>query len=217
MKINYTPNDLVQFEEEIRDCYMNKLIRAPIHLRSGGLEEPLIEIFKEVQPQDFVYAYWASHLHCLLKGVPRDQVRQSILDGNSIALCFPEQNVFCSGIASSLAGVAVGSGLASKMNGAKPFEGGPRNDCDRPHVWLFTGDMSAESGSFHEAIKYAHHFKLPVTFVVEDNDVSVLTETRPTWGSNRPWFEDTPYAQRIRYFKYKNGYPHSGVSVKVAF
>ncbi|MBX3166256.1 MAG: hypothetical protein KF760_02545 [Candidatus Eremiobacteraeota bacterium] len=216
MDIAYSAADLAAFEEEIKECYLNKQIRAPIHLRSG-LEENLLEIFREVEPQDYVYAYWASHLHCLLKGVPRDQVRQSILDGNSIALCFPQYNVYCSGIASSLAGVATGTALALKRAGASAFSGGRRSQRREPHVWLFTGDMAAECGTFHEAIKYAHHFSLPVTFVVEDNAVSVLTDTRKTWGSPRPWYVDTPYAERIRYFQYSNSYPHSGVSVRVAF
>lgn len=213
--INYTPQQLREFEEEIRDCYLKSMIKAPIHLRSG-LEEQLIEIFKLVQPQDTIFAYWASHLHCLLKGVPAEEIRQAILDGDSISLCFPRQGVYCSGIAGSLAGVAVGAALALKRAGTPAFSGGARPS-EEPHVWLFTGDMAAECGGFHEAVKYAHNFQLPISFVVEDNGISVLTDTRSTWGSERPWFQDTPYAARIHYFRYENGYPHSGVGVRVAF
>jgi TPP-dependent pyruvate/acetoin dehydrogenase alpha subunit len=202
--VTYSPQLLQEFEDEIKDCYLNAMIRAPIHLRSG-CEAALIDIFQNVKPEDYVYSYWASHLHCLLKGVPREQLKQQILDGNSISLCFPEYNVYCSGIVGSLAGVAVGTALALKRNG-KPG-----------HVWLFTGDMGAECGIFHEAVKYATNFDLPITFVVEDNGVSVLTDTRATWGDAVPWWEGTRYAEKIRYFRYVNGYPHSGISVKVAF
>lgn len=211
----YTAQELADFEEEIKACFLNSEIKAPIHLRSG-CEEALIEIFREVEPEDTVFAYWATHLHCLLKGVPRQEVKQAILEGKSIALCFPSHGVYCSGIAGSLAGVAVGKALALKRRGVPAYKGGRRLQ-GHPHVWLFSGDMSAECGGFHEAVKYAHHFELPLSFVVEDNGISVLTDTRRTWGSPRPWFEGTPYAERIHHFRYQNGYPHSGVGVRVAF
>ncbi|MCA9779308.1 MAG: hypothetical protein KC800_21425 [Candidatus Eremiobacteraeota bacterium] len=212
---NPTVEKLQAFEEDIRQCYLAARIRAPIHLRSG-LETELIKIFEEVEEHDPVFAYWASHLHCLLKGVPPERVKEEILKGNSISLCFPEHGVYCSGIAGSLAGVAVGKALALKRRGVAPFQGGERPS-GVPHVWLFTGDMAAECGGFHEAVKYAHNFELPITFVVEDNGVSVLTDTRATWGSQEAWFVGTPYASRIRHFRYENGFPHSGVSVRVAF
>lgn len=199
-----TKQDLIDFEEEIRQCYLNKMIRAPIHLRSG-CEDALIEIFKEVGDDDYIYNYWASHHHCLLKGVPREEVKTAILKGQSISLCFPEYRVFCSGLVGSLAGVAVGTALALKRKGAKE------------RVWLFTGDMGAECGIFHEAVKYAVNFDLPVRFVVEDNGVSVLTDTRSTWGDPIPWYRGTRYEKAIIEYRYTNSYPHSGVSVKVAF
>ena len=144
-------------------------------------------------------------MHCLLKGVPRDVLKQAILDGKSISLCFPEYRVFCSGLVGSLAGVAVGTALANKRLG--------KDD----HVWLFTGEMGAECGIFHESIKYATNFDLPITFVVEDNGVSVLTKTREVWNDPDPWFKGTRYERKIVYYSYHNSYPHSGISVKVAF
>lgn len=77
--------------------------------------------------------------------------------------------------------------------------------------------MGAECGAFHESVKYATHNELPITFVVEDNGVSVLSDTRATWGSDTPWYRGTRYEAKIREFRYTNEYPHSGVAVKVAF
>ena len=53
--------------------------------------------------------------------------------------------------------------------------------------------MSAETGIFHEAVKYADNFDLPATFVVCDNGVSVMTDTRLRWGSRDPWFKGTRF------------------------
>lgn len=204
MKSEYTVQELAQFEDEIAQCYREGLIKAPVHLR-GGCEEQFIEIFKKVNPQDYVFGYWASHLQCLLKGVPRQELKQAILDGKSISLSFPKQRILCSGIVGSLAGVATGTAYAIKKSGGNE------------RVWLFTGDMGAECGIFHESVKYAHNHDLPITFVVEDNGVSVITDTRESWGSKDPWFKGTRFEKNIIYFQYKNKWPHSGIGQRIAF
>jgi len=201
-----TKDDLVSFETEIAELFAAGRIRAPVHLRSGR-EEPLIEFFRkhDIGPDDYVFGYWDSHELALLKGVPREELRQAILDGKSISLWFPEHKVFCSGIAASLMGAATGVAWALKQRGAKG------------RAFLFCGDMSAETGSFHEAVKYAAHFDLPAYFVVSDNGVSVMTDTRAVWGQPDPWFKDTRYADKVLWFRYENGYPHSGLGRLIKF
>lgn len=204
MNRTITVDEIVKFEAEIAELFGQGKIKAPIHLRSG-CEQNLIDIFKEVQDEDWIFNYWASHIHCLLKGVPAEELKQQILEGRSISLCFPEQKIYCSGIVGSLAGVAVGTAWGLKRNNKKGT------------VYLFTGDMGAECGIFHEAVKYATNFDLPIKFVVEDNGVSVMTDTQKTWGSDKPWFIDTIYAKKIIYYKYQNSWPHSGLGKRIAF
>lgn len=201
-----TKEDLENFEKEIAEIFATGAIRAPVHLRAGR-EDQLIKIFRDnkIGPEDYVFGYWDSHELALLKGVPRETVKQAILDGKSISLCFPEHKVLCSGIAGSLMGTATGVAWALKRQNQKG------------HVYLFCGDMSAETGIFHEAVKYACNFDLPVTFVVCDNDLSVMTPTRETWGSPEPWFKDTRFEKKIIYFRYTNGYPHSGLGKLIKF
>lgn len=201
-----TKEDLQNFEREIAEIYATGAIRAPVHLRSGR-EEQLIKIFHEnkIGPDDYVFGFWDSHELALLKGVPREELKQAILDGKSISLCFPEYKILCSGIVGSLMGTAVGVAWALKKQKQKG------------HVYLFCGDMSAETGIFHESVKYAVNFDLPVTFIVCDNGVSVMTDTREVWGSPEPWFKDTKYEQKIIYFQYRNGYPHSGLGKLIKF
>lgn len=201
-----TKEDIVKFEKEIADIFATGAIRAPVHLRAGR-EDALIKIFREnkIGAEDYVFGYWDSHELALLKGVPREVVKQAIVDGKSISLCFPEYKVLCSGIAGSLMGTATGVAWALKNQGKKG------------RAFIFTGDMSAETGAFHEAVKYAVNFDLPATFIVCDNGVSVMTDTRATWGSPEPWFKGTKYESKIIYFKYENGYPHSGLGKLIKF
>jgi len=204
--MNYTKEDLTAFENEIADIFAKGLIKAPVHLRAGR-EEEMIRIFREydIGPDDYVFGFWDSHEACLLKGVPREEVRQAIIDGRSIALCFPEHKVFCSGIVGSLMGTATGVAWALKKQGKKG------------RAFLFCGDMSSETGIFHEAVKYAVNFDLPAVFVVSDNGVSVMTDTRESWGSAEPWFKGTRFESKIEYFRYKNGWPHSGLGKLIKF
>jgi pyruvate dehydrogenase E1 component alpha subunit len=201
-----TKEDIVSFEQEIAAIFATGAIRAPVHLRAGR-EDQLIQIFRERQigTDDYVFGYWDSHELALLKGVPREALKQAILDGKSISLCFPEYKLLCSGIVGSLMAVAAGVGWSLKHHGKKG------------RVFLFCGEMSSETGIFHEAVKYAVNFDLPVTFIVCDNGVSVMTDTRLRWGSQEPWFKNTRFEDKIIYFKYTNGYPHSGLGRRIAF
>ncbi len=201
-----TPEDLANFEKEIADIFATGAIRAPVHLRSGR-EEELIRIFKEKQisDDDYIFGYWDSHELALLKGVPREEVKQAILEGKSISLCFPKYKMLSSGIVGSLMGTAVGVAWALKR---KESAG---------HVYIFCGDMSSETGIFFESVKYAVNFNLPVTFIVSDNGLSVMTKTRETWGCEDPWFKDTKFEKKIIYFKYQNGFPHSGLGKLIKF
>ncbi|MDE2028039.1 MAG: hypothetical protein KGK03_03870 [Candidatus Omnitrophica bacterium] len=201
-----TKEELVAFEMDIAEVFATGVIRAPVHLRAGR-EEMLIKIFKDhhIGDDDYVFGFWDSHELALLKGVPPQELKQAILDGKSISLCFPQYKVLCSGIVGSLMGAAAGVAWALKHQQQKG------------RAFLFCGDMSSETGIFHEAVKYVTNFDLPAVFIVCDNGVSVMTDTRAAWGSSDPWFKGTKYESKIIYFKYTNGYPHSGLGKLIKF
>jgi len=201
-----TKDDIISFEKEIAEIFATGTIRAPVHLRAGR-EDELIRIFRDykIGPDDYVFGFWDSHELALLKGVPREDVKKAIVEGKSISLCFPDYKVLCSGIVGSLMGTAAGVAWSLKRQG-KPGR-----------AYLFCGEMSAETGIFHEAVKYVYNFDLPAIFIVGDNGVSVMTDTRAVWGAPDPWFKGTKYENKIDYFKYTNGYPHSGLGKLIKF
>jgi TPP-dependent pyruvate/acetoin dehydrogenase alpha subunit len=196
-------DSLIEFENEVAELFNNGLIKHPIHL-SNGNESFLIDIFKNVSKNDWVFGSWRSHLHCLLKGVPRDKLISSITDGKSIALCFPEQNIFSSAIVGGQLPIATGMAFALKSSG------------NSGKVWCFLGDMTSETGIAQTCIRYAHNNNLPITFVVEDNDLSVLSKTRDVWGSQKLMYEIIKFPNVISY-KYSNKFPHAGAGVRVQF
>jgi pyruvate dehydrogenase E1 component alpha subunit len=198
-----TSEDLVQFEQEIAALFNAGKIRAPVHLYSGN-EAQMIELFRDVRPEDWVCCSWRSHYQCLLKGVPPEQVRSEILAGRSISLCFPEYKVISSAIVGGVLPIAVGLALGLKL----------RNDPG--HVHCFMGDMTSETGLAHECIKYAHNHALPIRFIVEDNGKSVCTDTRDAWKQPKLTYEMAAHPLVV-YYHYQTKYPHAGAGVRVQF
>ena len=83
----YTKEELIEFENEMAECFNGALIKAPVHLYNDN-EEQIIEIFDRfnIGKDDWVFGSWRSHYQCLLKGVPSKEVEQACLDGRSISL-----------------------------------------------------------------------------------------------------------------------------------
>ena len=103
MNVTLTAADLIAFEKEIAALFIAKQILAPVHL-TGGNEDQLIQIFqKHVEERDWICTSWRSHYHCLLKGVPPEQLRKAIVAGRSISLCFPDHRIVSSGIVGGMA------------------------------------------------------------------------------------------------------------------
>jgi TPP-dependent pyruvate/acetoin dehydrogenase alpha subunit len=204
MKTKLSPDDLINFENDIAEYFNQGLIRAPIHLYAGN-EQQIVKIFKKISPSDWVLCSWRSHYQCLLKGVPPDQLKSDILNGRSISLCYKEQRIFSSAIVTGVLPIAVG--IACDIQRKK----------GKNKVFCFMGDMTSESGMAHECIKYSINHALPIHFVIEDNGKSVCTDTRKTWGSSKLSYEnfDDEYVSWYRYDLEK--YPHAGSGKRIQF
>jgi len=202
MESKLTAQDLRNFELKIFQLFKDKKITSPVHLR-GGNEENLIEIFKDIKEEDYCICTWASHLECMLKGVPRSVLTASILRNKSICLAFKEYNILSSAIVGGNGPIAVGI-----ANGIKLKK-------DKRHVWCFVGDMSFYTGSIQESVRYSEVNDLPITFVVADNGLSVTTPTAACWGTEiKDLAEKSP---KCIYYSYKNIFPHAGIGEKVLF
>ena len=173
----WTPQSLIAFEEKIAELFNKGEIRAPVHL-SDGTEESLIELFKEVKDEDWIFCSWRSHYQCLLKGVSPEDLESEIVAGRSIALSFPTHNIYSSAIVGGQIPIAVGAAISLQRSKSKG------------HVWCFIGDMTSETGMAQTAIRYSEKHNLPIIFVIEDNGISVLTETRRVWNSSTLRFEE---------------------------
>jgi TPP-dependent pyruvate/acetoin dehydrogenase alpha subunit len=198
-----TVQQLIDFEDKVAELFNTGKIRAPVHLYSGN-EEQMIAVFKDIGPNDWVFCSWRSHYQCLLKGVPEDEVLEEILAGRSISMCFAAQRIYSSAIVGGVLPIAVGTAMAIAR----------RNEDARVHC--FMGEMTAESGIAYESIKYSRNHRLPIRFIVEDNEKSVCTDTRAAW--NQPVLSyESRNDEYIHYYRYATKYPHAGAGVRVQF
>lgn len=202
-----TKQELIAFEAGIAEAFNRGEIKAPVHL-AGGNEDALIELFEDVRAQDWVLGSWRMHYHCLLKGVPPERLKADILAGRSITLTYPEHRIVSSAIVGGVLPIALGIAWSIARAGTDE------------RVWVFVGDMTALGGMFAECRRYAEGFNLPIFFVVENNGISVCTNTAEAWGVrttiSKPGGVRAANGAMIRY-SYNLPWPHSGAGKRVEF
>jgi TPP-dependent pyruvate/acetoin dehydrogenase alpha subunit len=199
--MEWTPDRLIGFTERVKAAFLAKQILAPVHLNSSTQAEPLIEIFKSIRPQDYVFSNWRGTWHALLKGVPEEDVFQAILEGRSMYLCFNEQRFLAGSIVAGMLPMALGVALGIKKKGLD----------ERVHVMI--GDMSARCGLFFEFVQYWKGHDLPISVVIENNGLSTDTDTEAVWGCKT---FDLP-SNGIYEYKYERTTGHVGVGTHVSF
>jgi pyruvate dehydrogenase E1 component alpha subunit len=190
--------DLINFELNIKKIYEAGKIKAPIHL-SGNNEVSLINIFRKIKKNDWVFSTWRNHYHALLKGIPADWLKKEIIDGRSMGINNIKYKFYSSAIVAGTIPIALGVAKALKLK--------KKNQ----KVWVFIGDMTFETGMFHECYKYAKNHELPLRFIVEDNNLSTNTPT------NKVWVKKSKIPKDVIYYKYKRKYPHHGTGGWVLF
>lgn len=193
--MNYvTKQDLINFENSIIDLYKDFKLPFLFHL-SGGNEDQLIEIFKDINDGDYVISNHRNHYHALLAGIPAEELKQKILDGRSMFVYDRKRNFFTSAIIGGTPAIAAGIAWALKRKGSKQ------------KVWCFVGDGTEDTGHLFEAARYVSGFDLPCTFIVEDNNRSVCTSKQERWGNGG--YPNFPPSV-IRY-EYDINYPHARI------
>jgi TPP-dependent pyruvate/acetoin dehydrogenase alpha subunit len=199
--MTHTSDSLKAFEARVAAAFNNAEIRAPIHLH-GNNEDQLLDYFRNVNDQDWVFSSWRSHYHCLLKGVPEQTLFRDILEGKSITLLYPSFNIYTSAIVGGIVPIALGTALGLKLRG------------DSGKVHLFMGGMTSETGAAYEAHKYAVAHDLPIEFILEINHKSVCTDTLQCWGLGDYSLKNLP---KVTYYEYDLPWPHAGAGKRVQF
>jgi len=175
------------YEEAIRrEYYADKkpafdigagLVPGEMHL-SAGQEPVAAGTCAHLTPEDALTATHRPHHVAIAKGVALRPMTAEIFGretglgrgrGGHMHLFDPSTHFSCSGI--------IAEGLPPALGQAFAFQ---RQGSDRVAVAV-TGEGAANAGAFHESLNLAALWKLPVVFVVEDND----------WGISVPRAQST--------------------------
>lgn len=192
-----TAQDLIAFESSVAREFNEGRLCHIIHL-SGGNEENLIEIFKGITEDDWVFSTWRSHYHYLLKGGNSDELMRRICNGDSMHIIDKDLKFFSSSIVAGCCPIATGVALSLKR------------ECSSGRVFCFIGDGAEAQGVFYESVRYVDAHDLPCKFIIEDNGLSVDTPTSETLPAEFPW------PACVGRYRYERKYPHcqTGLMVK---
>lgn len=223
-----TPQDLIDTEEEIRKLWEDGELPFLTHLAGsvdGEYEEWLCDFFRaNIKPTDWVLASHRCHYHWLLHheegmwghitfvpqwgldaiprydyhytpNVAREELVHRIKAGKSMFLYGPR--FICSAIVAGTASIAAGLALSIQRRGGTE------------RVWCFGGDGAAFHGHWMEAVAMTYARKLPLTFIVEDNDSSCGV-TKEQRGSPTDWV----WPDCVVTVKYTPKWPHAGSLVR---
>ncbi|MFC1682215.1 thiamine pyrophosphate-dependent enzyme [Nanoarchaeota archaeon] len=191
--------ELIEFEDSIVKMWENAEIAAPVHF-SGGNEEQLIEIFKEIKKGDYILGTHRAHYQYLLAGGKAEDLKRMICEGDSMHIFDKQLNFITSAIVGGTSAISAGLAFSLKRKNSNK------------KVWCFVGDGVEDEGHFYEAVRYVDGWDLPCTFVIEDNNRSVDTQKYERYGKS-----EMPWPRCVKRYFYNATYPHVGTDKWVNF
>src|SRR3989338_5921899 len=165
------------FEEEVKKAYDAGLMYMPIYLSIGqeSLPAALSLAYKELKPAIFaqhrahgIYITFGGDLKKLVDELLHRESGCAKGMGGSASIHSPEIRMMGhDGLMGTQVPIGVGHSLAKNYKSQ-----------NKDYSLIIMGDASAEEDYVLGALAYAAHKKLPIIFVCEDNNLSILTEVK---------------------------------------
>jgi pyruvate dehydrogenase E1 component subunit alpha len=166
-----------RFEEKAAQLYGQQKIRGFCHLYIGQ-EAVIAGTMSAITKEDSLITAYRDHAHAICCGIHPNAVMAELFGketgcskgkGGSMHMFSKEHNFFGGhGIVGGQIPLGAGIAMAEQYNGTK-------NLCV-----CFMGDGAVRQGSLHETFNMAMLWKLPVIFVVENNEYAMGTSVERT-------------------------------------
>lgn len=161
------------FENQVYKVSQNKHIKFPFYLSAGQeyIAASIYTILEEKGIDTNVFIQHRGHSHYLCKGADPIQLIDELLGrktgcaggmGGSASIHSHEKNIF---------------GHDGLMGSQVPIAVGHAYETRKPTI-VVIGDASAEEDYVLGALGWASTKNLPILFIVEDNNLSILTEKK---------------------------------------
>jgi pyruvate dehydrogenase E1 component alpha subunit len=173
-------NDMLlgrSFEDMCAQMYYRGKMFGFVHLYNGQ-EAVSTGVIQALSSQDYVCSTYRDHVHALSKGVPAKYIMAELFGketgcskgrGGSMHI-FSSSHNFLGGFAFIAEGIPVALGAAFQSIYRKQVL--DSKDCLRVTA-VFFGDGTTNNGQFFECLNMSSLWKLPVIFVVENNQWAI--------------------------------------------
>jgi pyruvate dehydrogenase E1 component alpha subunit len=164
------------FEDMCAQMYYRGKMFGFVHLYNGQ-EAISTGVIKALKATDYVCSTYRDHVHALSKGVSPNEVMAELFGketgcskgrGGSMHL-FSQKHNLLGGFAFIGEGIPVATGVAFQSVYKKQVL---EKNCDEVVVCFF-GDGTTNNGQFFECLNMAALWKLPIIFVVENNQWAI--------------------------------------------
>jgi pyruvate dehydrogenase E1 component alpha subunit len=166
-----------KFEEKAGQLYIQQKIRGFCHLYIGQ-EAVVAGSCEAMEDGDKVITAYRDHVHPIALGVPAKEIMAELYGkktgivkgkGGSMHMFSKEKNFFGGhGIVGGQIPLGAGIAFADKYRG------------DKKVTLTYMGDGAVRQGAFHEALNMAMTWKLPVIFIIENNNYAMGTSVERT-------------------------------------
>lgn len=194
-----TPEQLIATENELARLWNAGEINSLLHLAGsvdGEYEKWLCQFFESnIAPTDWVLASHRAHFHYQLHG--GTDLIEKVKAGKSM-FCYSPFFIQ-SAIVAGTASIAVGLALVAQKRGSDQ------------KVFCFVGDGAADHGHLLEAIAFTASKRLPLHFVLEDNNGSCGVTKDQRRGDGFEWH----WPACVTHYRYELKWPHAGTSQKI--
>ena len=167
-----------RFEDKCRSLYLKQKIRGFLHLYNGQEAIPAGFVHAMDLTKDAMITAYRCHVHPMARGVDPKRIMAELCGkatGTSQGLggsmhIFSKEHRFYGGHGIVGGQIPLGAGIAFAD---KYFERGGVTIC-------YFGDGAVRQGALHETFNMAMNWKLPVVFVVENNQYAMGTSVSRT-------------------------------------
>nr|YP_009293820.1 pyruvate dehydrogenase E1 component alpha subunit [Ahnfeltia plicata]AOM65508.1 pyruvate dehydrogenase E1 component alpha subunit [Ahnfeltia plicata]UAT97147.1 pyruvate dehydrogenase E1 component alpha subunit [Ahnfeltia plicata]UAT97352.1 pyruvate dehydrogenase E1 component alpha subunit [Ahnfeltia plicata] len=165
------------FEDMCAQMYYRGKMFGFVHLYNGQ-EAVSTGVIKALQDEDYVCSTYRDHVHALSKGVPPRSVMAELFGkesgcskgrGGSMHI-FSAPHNFLGGFAFIGEGIPIATGSAFQSIYRKEVL---QDKCPIRVTVSFFGDGTSNNGQFFECLNMAVLWKLPIIFVVENNQWAI--------------------------------------------
>jgi pyruvate dehydrogenase E1 component alpha subunit len=182
------------FELRAAEMYTRARIGGYCHLNLGE-EATVTGLTAALREDDYLFATYREHGYALARGADPGRVMAELFGrtdglsrgrGGSMHLFDPEHNL--------LGGYGIVGGqipLATGAAFALAYRGGPGPDA--PAVMCLLGDATTNIGAFHESLNLAALWRLPVVYVIVNNQLGMGTPVEAASAEPDLWKRGCAY------------------------